>query len=285
MFGLLNINKPLRLTSRDVVNRVCKRVHPIKVGHAGTLDPLASGVLVVCVGHATRLVSYIQDESKTYVGTFVLGKRSDTEDCEGVVEDVPVRDIPREELEAILPRFTGRIRQRPSQFSAIRVGGQRAYERARKGQVVEVPERDVEIHALRCVEYDFPTFRLEVECGSGTYMRSLGRDIGLALGTHALMVGLERTRIGDFRIDDALSIEDLSAEVIAAHLRSPLEALGRFPQVMLSSHDVAQLRMGRCLRHDCLLYAPPVEVVGVHAGEAVSLLRVHNNQLVPVMVF
>jgi tRNA pseudouridine55 synthase len=160
MFGLLNINKPRGLTSRSVVNRLAKHVRPHKVGHAGTLDPLATGVLVVCVGPATRLVPYIQDQPKRYIGTFRVGQKSTTEDLEGELEDVPTVDFGRADLESVLPRFTGRIQQVPPAFSAIRVGGQRAYALARKGREVEVPPREVEILSLVCREFAFPEFTL-----------------------------------------------------------------------------------------------------------------------------
>src|SRR5437868_5550844 len=137
MFALLNVNKPAGITSRDVVNRLQRLVRPAKVGHAGTLDPLATGVLVVCLGQATRLIEYVQQMPKTYHGTFLLGRESDTEDIEGDVKELPNAPRPsRAEIDAALPQFVGRIEQRPPAYSALKVGGERAYDKARRGEAV-----------------------------------------------------------------------------------------------------------------------------------------------------
>jgi len=286
MFGLLNINKPRGLTSRSVVNRLAKHVRPHKVGHAGTLDPLATGVLVVCIGPATRLVPYIQDQPKRYIGTFRVGQKSTTEDLEGELEDVPTVDFRRADLESVLPRFTGRIQQVPPAFSAIRVGGQRAYALARKGREVEVPPREVEILSLVCREFAFPEFTLEIECGSGTYVRSLGRDIAIALDNQAVMTALERTRIGPFEIADALSLEDLPQRPAASTLIPPVRALDAYPRLHLDSETCADIRFGRPV--PATRYDVPAEgeVAALDpAGRLTAILAVAGQTLLPRMVF
>src|SRR4051794_35109294 len=157
MFGLLNIDKPAGLTSRDVVNVVQRLVRPHKVGHAGTLDPLATGVLVVAIGPATRLVEYIQRMAKSYRAVFLLGRTSDTEDIEGKVAELPQAPVPNiEQIESATPRFVGMIDQRPPVYSALKVGGRRAYELARRGETIELAPRRVEVHSIDIVRYAYP---------------------------------------------------------------------------------------------------------------------------------
>src|SRR5262245_35406014 len=200
MFGLLNIDKPAGLTSRDVVSRVQRLVRPQKVGHAGTLDPLATGVLVVAVGPATRLVEYVQRMPKTYQGTFLLGRTSDTEDVEGEVVELDSPPVPtRAEIDAALPRFIGTIEQRPPAYSALKVAGRRAHKLARRGEAVELAPRPVEIHAIELLRYEYPEMELRIDCGSGTYVRSLGRDVAEAVDTGAVMAALRRLAIGPFQ--------------------------------------------------------------------------------------
>ncbi len=291
MFGLLNINKPLGLTSRTVVNRVAKHARPHKVGHAGTLDPLATGVLVVCVGPATRLVPYIQDQPKRYIGTFRLGQRSSTEDCEGEIEEVPLVEVSRADLEAVLPRFTGKITQVPSAFSAIWVGGQRAYDLARKGREFDVPSREVEILSLRCRDFSFPEFTLEIECGSGTYIRSLGRDIAIALGNQCVMAALQRTRIGPFDIADSVSLDDLPLPLTESFLLSATRAIEKFPTIPLDQRECEEIRFGRTIRRDRFEIPPETvasgsEVAAVDpAGRLVAMLVPAGETLLPRMVF
>jgi len=250
MFGLLNIHKPSGITSRDVVNRVQRLVRGVKVGHAGTLDPLATGVLVVALGPATRLVEYVQRMPKTYFGTFLLGRSSDTEDIEGtVVESVDPPRPTRQEVDAALPAFLGTIQQLPPAFSALKVQGQRAYELARRGEHVELQSRPVEIHGLAVVRYEYPELELEVHCGSGTYIRSLGRDIARSLGTAAVMSALRRTAIGVFRIAEALDFDSLTLAVIESKLQPPSLAVAQLPAALLSEDEARRLANGLPVRN------------------------------------
>lgn len=246
LFGILNVDKPPGCTSRDVVNRVERIVSPDKAGHAGTLDPLASGVLVICVGKATRLIQYVQQMRKQYRATFLLGHRSDTDDSEGDVVVLPDVTVPdRERLEAILPNFLGEIQQAPPAYSAIKLAGRRAYQLARQGRPPELAPRAVTIHNISVEQYVYPELKLSIECGSGTYVRALGRDIAAALGTTAVMSALRRNAIGRFRIEDALAMEELSPETLEQNLQSAVAAVGHMPRITLHDSQLNDIRHGR----------------------------------------
>jgi tRNA pseudouridine55 synthase len=243
--GLLILNKPTGITSRQAVDVVVRLARPARVGHAGTLDPLASGVLVVAVGAATRWIEYVQRMPKHYVGTFLLGRQSPTEDTEGEVTELPHAPIPTpEQIAAAACRLVGRIEQRPPAFSAIKVAGQRAYQLARRGEQPQLAARPVEIHGIEIVRYDYPELVLRVACGSGTYIRSLGRDLAESLGTAAVMSGLVRTAIGDFRIEDAVAPTALRADDWQQWLLPPLRAVEYLPRMQLSADEVVRLRNG-----------------------------------------
>lgn len=285
MFGILNVDKPAGMTSRDVVNRVQRLVRPIRVGHAGTLDPLATGVLVVAVGAATRLVEYAQQLPKTYQGTFLLGRASDTEDIEGSVVELSEAPVPSlAEIAAVLPRFTGTIQQRPPAYSALKVAGQRAYKLARRGEAVELAARPIVVHSLEIVRYEYPELELLVRCGSGTYIRSLGRDLAEALGTAAIMSQLRRLAIGPFQVENAIQLTELSAEAIARRLQPPLLALGGMMRVIVSAADVDRLMMGQAIATS--LTHQNGEIVAVsESGELVAMLRPEEGRLRPHKCF
>lgn len=241
MFGLLNVDKPLGKTSRDAVNCVQRLVRPVKVGHAGTLDPLATGVLVLCLGPATRLIQYVQQLPKRYTGTFLLGRQSDSDDLEGEVVELLDPVVPTiEEVVAALPRFIGTIQQRPPSYSAIKVNGQRAYHLARAGKHVPMEDRPVTIHDLRVVRYEYPELVLDIGCASGTYIRSLGRDLALSLGTAAVMSALERTAIGEFTVESAIDLRDITKDLLAKQL-FPMEAAVRHLDAVELTRDEVKL--------------------------------------------
>src|SRR4051812_7138067 len=193
--GVLNLNKPPGATSRDVVNRVVQLERKLKVGHAGTLDPLATGVLVVCVGAATRLIENVQRMPKVYRTVVRLGARSDTLDADGRVTEVEHPEVPDEGgIRAAMADQVGRIAQRPPAFSALKVEGRRAYDLARAGRDVDLAPRPVRIDRIDLLAYAWPRLELEIACGSGTYIRSIARDVGEALGCGGLVDVLVRTR-------------------------------------------------------------------------------------------
>ena len=210
MNGILNVNKPQGLTSHDVVARVRRITHQKKAGHAGTLDPLATGVLPVVLGSATRLVEYLADEDKAYRATITLGATTDTYDREGAITPTPGALMPgREDLEHALADFRGEISQLPPMYSAIKVGGKKLYEMARAGTHVDLQPRQVTIRTLNLESYRPPQVQLSVECSKGTYIRSLAHDLGATLGTGAYLDTLVRTRHGPFSIETAVTLKEL----------------------------------------------------------------------------
>jgi len=243
--GLLNLDKPAGITSRDAVDVVQRLARPAKVGHAGTLDPLATGVLVMCVGSATRLIEYVQRMPKRYVGTFLLGRSSATEDIDGPVSLLADPPIPAaDQIEAAARNFVGRLLQRPPAFSALKVAGQRAYDLARRGEAVELKPRPVEVYSLTVASYEYPELVLEIECGGGTYVRSLGRDLADSLGSAAVMSALVRTAIGPWTLDTAVDPRTLTAANWQARLDPPRKALAALPAGELTAAEVSRVRQG-----------------------------------------
>jgi tRNA pseudouridine55 synthase len=286
VFGLLNINKPVGVTSRDVVTQVQRLVRPHKAGHAGTLDPLATGVLVVCLGRATRLVPLIQAQPKVYRTTFLLGRVSVSHDLETEVEVIhDAVPVTRERLDGALPEFVGRVEQVPPRHSAVRVGGRRAYQLARRGQEVEITPREVEIHRIDVLEFSPEEVRLEIECGSGTYIRSLARDLGDRLGCGAVMSELQRTRIGSFRIEDALPLRELTPSALAAHRLPAALAVADWPQVTVDSAALSALSFGRTPPAPSTAPTNAEVAVVDEAGELVAFARVRDGRLHPTQVF
>ncbi len=244
--GLLVLDKPGGLTSRDAVDRA-QRWFPrgTKIGHTGTLDPLATGVLVLCIGTATRLTEYVQQMSKTYRAGLLLGSRSDTDDADGTITEVAGALPPeRETVAQRLQEFVGEIEQVPPAYSAAKVTGRRAYDLARQGHEVSLQARRIQIYGIDLLAYDYPRLELEVRCGKGTYIRSLARDLGERLGCGALIETLRRTRVGIFTERDALGLE---TEAVTAHRRLlPLSAaVAELPWITLQTEDTARLRQGR----------------------------------------
>jgi tRNA pseudouridine55 synthase len=286
MFGLLNIDKPFDVTSRDVVNQVQHMVRPHKVGHAGTLDPLATGVLVVCVGQATRLNEFVQHLAKQYTGVFQLGRYSDTEDTEGEVVELPRPPQPTEaEVQEVLGQFRGEIMQRPPVYSALKVKGQRAYSLARRGQTVTLEPRPVTIHSLDLVRYEYPELVLDVSCSSGTYIRSLGRDIGEALGSAAVMSGLRRTSIGPFKLEEACTLRDLTSETIEEFLLPAALAVEHLPRLEVTAHEIEELGHGRFIEGALPGEAPLAAAVDAQGTLIALLSAAPKNGLKPHRFF
>jgi tRNA pseudouridine55 synthase len=246
--GILVLDKPARLSSRQALDRVTSLLPRVKMGHAGTLDPMATGVLVVCVGRATRLIPYVQRMRKEYHATLRLGQRSDTHDLESDVVDVPMAGpIARESFESCVANFRGDIQQVPPQHSAVHVSGRRAYELARAGRAVELEPRAVRIDRLVCTRFEFPNADLEIECSSGTYIRSLVRDIGEQLGCGAVMTRLARTRIGAFRLEDAITPNELTKPHVLESLRPASDAVRELPRVRVRAEQLEEIRHGRAI--------------------------------------
>lgn len=212
LHGVLVVDKSRGMTSHDVVARVRRLLGERRVGHGGTLDPAAEGVLPVAVGAATRLIQQVQASQKQYLAHIVLGIETDSADIEGRLIAAPRADVPdREAVESALVRFVGTIVQIPPVFSAVKVGGEALHRRARRGEEVEVPARTVTIHQVKLIAYQFPDLVVDVICGSGTYIRSLARDLGQALGTAAYLHYLLRVRTGPFDLSQSWTLETLEA--------------------------------------------------------------------------
>jgi tRNA pseudouridine55 synthase len=288
LHGFLNLNKPIGITSRDVVDLIARPLKrlKVKVGHAGTLDPLASGVLVVAVGSATRLIENVQRLPKRYHTAARLGARSDTLDADGTIVETSDPPIPTElDIRAAMARWVGSVWQTPPQYSALRVQGQRAYDLARAGQTVDLAPRLVQIDRIDLVSYSWPRLELEIDCGSGTYIRSIVRDIGDALACGGLIEVLERTRIGPFLIDDALDPRGMNPDSIVGALRREIEAVSELPKIALTDADVKLIRQGRPIPAPAGSTSGEVALVGCD-GQLLALARVvggaiHSKKVLP----
>lgn len=236
--GFLNIDKPPGWTSHDVVGRVRRIVGERGVGHAGTLDPAATGVLPIAVGYATRLLPFLENVSKTYIATIRLGVETDSGDRDGrLVSRASADHVTEEDVKATAARFVGVQDQTPPMHSAIRVDGRRLYEVARQGGTVDIPVRRIEIHRCGVVAWDAPDARLQVSCSKGTYIRSLARDIGRELGCGATLVNLVRVRAGAFSLASSVSIHELESAIHAFGW----EQVALHPDFAMSGHDIAVL--------------------------------------------
>jgi tRNA pseudouridine55 synthase len=246
--GLLVLDKPGGMTSREALDRALAWFpRGTKAGHAGTLDPLATGILVLCLGSATRLAEYVQDMGKTYRAGVCLGARSDTDDADGQVEPVPGAAPPdRAAVEEALGTFLGEISQVPPAYSAAKVAGRRAYDLARRGRDVALEARRVRIDALDMLSYDYPRLEIEVRCGKGTYIRSLARDLGERFGCGGYVQTLRRTRVGPFRVEDAMPL-DADAATARAKVLPVSAALGNLPRVTLADAGAGRFRQGQAV--------------------------------------
>ena len=300
--GWINLNKPVGVTSTQALNIVRKALNAQKAGHAGTLDPLASGVLPLALGEATKTVPYAQDALKTYVFTVTWGEQRTTDDAEGDVIASSDKRPAREGIAALLPSFTGDIEQIPPQFSAIKIDGQRAYDLAREGETVEIKSRPVYIESLTLDETTGDTATFTCVCGKGTYVRSLARDMGQKLGCYGYISRLERTAVGAFTLEGAISLDFFkemgdNAAVDAAIL--PVQTvLDDIPALALNDQEAARLKQGRSLvfmsrpdqerLHQARLDEMEPEEVALAVtlnGKALALISVDGPTIKPVKSF
>ena len=252
--GFLNLNKPLGRTSHDMVARVRRHYRSLsgakKVGHAGTLDPLADGVLIICLGAATRLSDYIMRGRKVYQAQIHFGASTTTYDAAGeIIERSCADKITRANIERALPRFIGDIEQTPPMYSAVKIRGKKLYELARQGQTIEREPRPITIHSIKILAWRNPDLELEIDCGAGTYIRSLAHDLGAELGVGGFLAGLTRTASGGFELRDSLPLEAIneSGEWLR-NITSPYDALTAYTKVELDAEDIDRLRHGRFIR-------------------------------------
>ncbi|VTS05079.1 tRNA pseudouridine(55) synthase TruB [Tuwongella immobilis] len=248
MDGILVLDKPTGMTSRDAVNRVHGQLpRRTKIGHTGTLDPLATGVLVLCLDQATRLVEYVQEMDKVYTATIRLGARSDSDDADGTIALVDDAVMPtREQIEATLAEFHGTIDQTPPAFSAAKVAGKRAYALARRGEEVALAAKPVRIDAILITRFEPPLLEVTVRCGKGTYIRSLARDIGDRLGCGGMIEALRRTAIGPFTEATAIDL-DADMTTVRAAVQPMHRILGHLPDMHVTPQQALDLRNGQFL--------------------------------------
>jgi tRNA pseudouridine55 synthase len=286
--GWVVLDKPVGMTSTHAVAVVKRAFSAKKAGHAGTLDPLASGLLPIALGEATKTVPFVMDGRKAYQFTVAWGSQTDTDDTEGKVVATSQQRPEQAAIAALLPRFTGTIQQVPPKFSAIKIAGERAYDLARDGEPVELEARPVEIDSLVIVSHDGATTTFEAECGKGTYVRAIARDLGLALGCLGHVVHLRRTRVGPFSIGDAVMADALreSPEAAAAALLPVAAALALIPEIAVHRDAALRLKRGQSV----LLRGrdAPIEAEAVYAssgGVLIATGSIEQGEFVPHRVF
>ncbi len=268
MDGILVVNKPQGMTSRDVVNRVQRITGIRKCGHAGTLDPLASGVLVICLGRTTRLVRFVQNMQKKYRAKFRFGYTSDTDDIEGVLEPTLDSELPGKiELQQALSDYLGDIEQVPPQYSAVKIKGRQAYKLARAGKKVDLKPRTVSIYRFQLLQYQPPDWEAIIECGSGTYVRSLGRDIGQHFGCGAVMSSLCREAIGQFTLEQSVRLEELEDDCWEKNLLPARNATADLFQFQCDAKQTEDIRHGRPLPLGAL-----EDSLSLENGEEIAIL-------------
>ena len=283
MNGIVIVDKPQGWTSQDVVSKLRGVLRTRRIGHGGTLDPMATGVLPVFVGRATRGVEFFEHAEKTYEATLRFGLTTDTEDISGTVLEEKEVSISEEEFLAVLPKFRGKIQQIPPMYSAIKVNGQKLYDLARKGKEVERQSREIEIFRLECLEFLGNEARLLVHCSKGTYIRTLCKDIGAALGCGGCMAALRRVTAGEYGIDEAVSLETLiAAEDPQAYLR-PVDTMFRnYPAYTLTANQEKRCRNGNAFS---LSLPEGTYRAYSQTGEFLMLAKVENGMMSTIKSF
>ncbi len=288
MIGFLNINKPSGMTSHDVVNRVRKMLKTKHIGHGGTLDPMAVGVLPVAVGSACRLLRFLPGD-KVYLAEVLLGVQTDTDDIEGkvIARSTIAKPFSTDEIKSSLALFVGEIKQKPPAYSAIHHQGKRLYELARAGNIPEdIKERSVSIQAIDLLDYAHPVIKIRITCGAGTYIRSIARDLGTKLGPGACLQALVREKSGPFQIDNAVKFESsLSDAVLQQSVLPPQVLLSQslyFLPVTITSDEQKALRMGQKLPLAQDRLGAPDQVSGklvlaIHSDSLIALCKLEQN--------
>jgi tRNA pseudouridine55 synthase len=280
MDGILNINKTTGMTSHDVVAKVRKILHQKRVGHAGTLDPAASGVLPICVGQGTRVAEYLSESGKAYQAEIIFGVVTDTYDAEGaIVRTTDVTNLTLAQITEVLPGFLGPQMQLPPRYSAIKIQGQAAYKRVRAGEEVMLAARPVNITSLEVIAWTSPQLTLAVECSKGTYMRSLAYDLGERLGYGAHLGGLIRTRSGPFTLTESITLEQLAeAENEGStdkYLCPADRVLQHYPALHLDAPGVERVMHGNTFQYANDAAMPPAELARVYDQDGHFLAIAH----------
>lgn len=285
MFGFLNVFKPKGITSHDVVS-ILRKVTKIKqIGHTGTLDPFAQGVLPVCIGKATRLIEYLKDD-KEYIAQIQFGQNTDTYDIEGQITESFDKKITSDDLNNILPEFRGEISQFPPIYSAIKVNGKKLYDYARKGEDVEIKPRKVTISKLELLDFDIEnqTAKIIVGCSKGTYIRSLAFDIGKKLGCGAFLSELTRTKAGTFYVDNAISLDNLKTkDDVKNNLINPIDVL-ELPIYELSELEKEKVSHGMSIQNTTNVGDLHI-VILIYSGNIYAVGEIESNKIIIRKVF
>ena len=288
MFGFLNIYKPEGWTSFDVVAKLRKIANIRQIGHAGTLDPFATGVLPVCIGKATKLIEYLPDD-KEYIATVQFGANTDTYDLDGEIVETFDKKILQSDFENILKFFEGEIEQTPPIYSAIKVDGKKLYEYARSGQDVDLKPRKVVIYKIKSLDFNYERqfAKILVRCSKGTYIRSIAYDLGVKLGCGGHLTALERTKAGMFELGKAVKIEDLTSENIKSYFINPLDVLPQ-KKYILSDKEKEDVSHGRSIQYHCEKsdnFLNNDIVIFVSGGKIYGIGLVENNWIKVKKVF
>jgi tRNA pseudouridine55 synthase len=281
--GILLVDKPYGMTSHDVIDELRKILQQKKIGHTGTLDPRATGLLVICLERATKVSQFLIDEDKTYEAQIKLGERSTTFDEEGVIEnaDPPeVPDLTEAEIESILAEFKGKLTQKVPDYSAVKIAGEPLYKKARKGKKIDAPEREIEIKNIKLLKSELPRIDFSVTCSKGTYIRTLANDTGERIGCGAYLSRLRRTVSGPFKIDDALTLKEIKHYRDAGALKKfihPIEDVLPFPSIKINESFAPFIISGR---------SPQIEDIETVEGDFTEgdyiSLRDHKNKILAV---
>jgi tRNA pseudouridine55 synthase len=285
--GVLPIDKPVGPTSHDIVASARRALGVRRIGHTGTLDPFASGLLLLCVGPSTRLAEYLASQEKSYSATMVLGVATDTDDHLGaaVSESEEWRELPSEVILSAFAEQTGVLQQVPPQYSAKKIDGERMYDIARRGGVVDLPKVEVTVHRLTVTRVELPEIDFDLDCSTGTYIRSIARDVGASLGVGGHLTALRRTRIGSVGVDDALSLDQLAdPDAIRDALLPPAAALTGMPRAILADSEVVAVRLGKSVENEAIVDSGPVAMVTAD-GELIAIGERVGARLQPRKVF
>lgn len=289
MDGFLLVDKPKGLTSHDVVARLREKINEKKIGHTGTLDPMATGLLVLGVGKATRLLEFLTKHDKTYLATVTLGGESTTYDAEGDITDIEVGKEAQPDSDQIaeaLEKFTGEIFQTPPAYSAIKIDGKPAYKHARGGNPKKPPMRKVKIRNISLLDYKYPHVTLSIDCGSGTYVRSIAHDLGRELKTGGYLSALKREKNGPFTLDQAAELSQVDVSNVDRYILPLNVAQGEFPGVALTQPELSRVKRGQSVKTR-RTYTSKTPIFAYFQNELISILEydVLKQRLRPKKVF
>lgn len=297
--GWLNLDKPMGMTSTQAIGRVRRILNAQKLGHAGTLDPLATGVLPIALGEATKTIPFAQDADKVYSFTVKWGEARNTDDCEGEVTETSDKRPSEADIRALMPKFTGNIEQIPPQFSAIKIDGERAYDLAREGQKLDIQPRQVTVYGFKIVKQTPDEAEFELNCSKGTYVRAIARDMGRLLGCFGHVSALRRLAVGNFTENDAIPLDEFEKIMQSAtpdQVLMPVETvLDDIPALAMTGSEISRIRQGQTLKFlsrqdvDRLSVAGIDEmtelVLAIGDNKPLALLEKQGIELHPVKVF